>query len=146
MLPHPFKIQKYQQNEPEFNGVYSRNNLLKIRDGKYVIRLDKYRSKGPLWIASYVNDNNVIHFDNFGVEYIPNKTRKFIGNKNVKTNIYIIQAFDLIMCGYFCIGFIDFMLKSESLLEYTNVISTNEYKKNAKIILKSFQQNLNKFK
>ena len=67
MLPHPFKIQKYQQNEPEFNGVYSRNNLLKIRDGKYAIRLDKYRSKGPLWIASYVNDNNVIHFDNLNI-------------------------------------------------------------------------------
>ena len=48
------------------------------------------------------------------------------------------------MCGYFCIGFIDFMLKSKSLLEYTNLFSPNEYKKNDKIILKSFQKSINK--
>ena len=43
------------------------------------------------------------------------------------------------MCGYFCIGFIDFILKGKSLLEYTNVFSPNEYKRNDKIILKYFQ-------
>ena len=57
-----------------------------------------------------------------------------------------IQAFDSIMCGYFCIGFIDFMLKGKSLLEYANLFSSNEYKKNNKVILKYFQQNLNKLK
>ena len=55
------------------------------------------------------------------------------------TNDYIIQAYDSIMCGYFCIGFIDFMLKGKSLLEYTNLFSPNEYEKNDKIILKYFQ-------
>ena len=54
-------------------------------------------------------------------------------------NVYIIQAYDSIMCGYFCIGFIDFMLKGKSLLEYTNLFSPNEYEKNDKIILKYFQ-------
>ena len=54
-------------------------------------------------------------------------------------NIYRIQAFDLIMCGYFCIGFIDLMLKGESLVDYTNLFSPNGYKKNGKIILKYFQ-------
>ena len=58
---------------------------------------------------------------------------------NITTNIYRIQVYDLIMCGYFCIGFIDFMLKGKSLLEYTNLFSPNEYKKNDKIILKYFQ-------
>ena len=50
------------------------------------------------------------------------------------------------MCGYFCIGFIDFMLKGKDLLEYTNLFSPNEYKRNDKIILKYFQQNLNKLR
>ena len=58
----------------------------------------------------------------------------------------MIQAYDSIMCGYFCIGFIDFMLKGKSLLKYINLFSPNEYKKNDKIILKYFQQNLNKLK
>ena len=69
-----------------------------------------------------------------------------IGNENVKTNIYRIQAYDSIMLVYFCIQGIDFMLKGKSLLEYTNVFSPNEYKKNEKLILKLFQQNLNKLK
>ena len=61
-------------------------------------------------------------------------------------NIYRIQAYDSITCGYFCIGFFDFMLKDKSLLEYTNLFSPNEYNKNDKIIFKYFQQNLNKLK
>ena len=43
------------------------------------------------------------------------------------------------MCGYFCIGFIDFILKDKSLLEYTNLFSSNDYEENDKIILKYFQ-------
>ena len=65
---------------------------------------------------------NVANFDRFGVEHTPKKKiRKFIGNKNVKTNISRIQAYDWIICGYFCIGFIDFMLNSKSLLDYTGL-------------------------
>ena len=74
-----------------------------------------------------------------GVENIPKEIKKFIGNKNVVTNIYRIQEYDSIMCGYFCIGFIDFVLKGKSLLEYTNLFSPNDYKKNDKIISKYFQ-------
>ena len=59
------------------------------------------------------------------------------------TNIYRIQAYDSIICRYCCIGFIDFMLKGKSILEYTNLFSPNEYKKNDKIILKYIQQDLN---
>ena len=81
-----------------------------------------------------MNAENVTEFNSFGVEYIPKETRKFIRKKNFKTSIYRIQAYDSIMCGYFCIGFIDFMLKSKSLLEYTNLFSPNKYKKNDKII------------
>ena len=74
MLPHPltnFEIQKHYQNEPKFNGVYSRNNLPKIKDGAYVINLVEYKSIGTHWIASYVNTENVIYFDSFGVEHVP---------------------------------------------------------------------------
>ena len=74
------------------------------------------------------------------------KIRKFIGNKNVKTRIYRIQACNSVMCGCFRIGFIDLMLKGKSLLEHTNLFSLKEYKKNNKIILKYFQWNLNRLK
>ena len=85
------------------------------------------------WVDLYVNAENLTNFDSFGLEHIPNRIRKFIGNKNIKANIYRIQAFDSIMYQYFCIGFIDFMLKVKSLLESTNLFSSNEYKKNDKI-------------
>ena len=88
----------------------------------------------------YVNDNNVTYFDSFGIEHIPKEIREFIGNKNIVTNIYRIQAYDSIMCGYFQIGFIDFMLKGKSLLKYTNLFSLNDYAKNNKIILKYFEK------
>ena len=90
MPPHPltnFQIQKFCQNEPKFNGVYSRNNLLKIKDGAYVINFDEFKLIGIHWIALYVNGNNIIYFSNFGVEYIPKEIKKFIGNKNIITNI-----------------------------------------------------------
>ena len=119
MPPHPstnFEIQKYYQNEPKFNGVYSRNKLSKIKDGAYIINLDEYESIRAHCIALYVNAEN----------------------KNIITNTYRIQAYDSIMCGYFCIRFIDFVLKGKSLLEHTNFFSINEYKNNEKIILKIF--------
>ena len=87
----------------------------------------------------HVNDDNVTYFDSFGVEHIAKEIIKIIGNKNVITDIYRIQAYDSIMCGYFCIGFIDFILKGKSLLEYTNLFSSNDYEENDKIVLKYSQ-------
>ena len=133
MPPHPltnFEIQKYYQNEPKFNGVFSRDNLPnKIKDGAYVINLDEYSDIGTHWVALWVNNNNVTYFDSFGVEHIPKEIIKFIENRNIKTNIFRIQAYDSIMCGYFCIGFINFMLKGKSLTKYTNLFSPNNFKK-----------------
>ena len=80
--------------------------------------------------------NNIVNFDSFGVEHIPKEIKRFIGNRNIITNIYRIQVYDSIMCGYFFIGFIDLMLKGKSLLDYTNLSSSNVYEKNDKIILK----------
>ena len=134
-----FEMKGYYQKETRFNGVYLRKNLPKIKDGAYIKNLDKYDLIETQWTALYVNDNNVTYFDSFRVEHIPKELRKFIGNRNIITNNYRIQAFDSIMCGYFCIRFIDFMLKGKSVLEYRNLFSPNDYEKNDKIILKYFR-------
>ena len=130
MPPHPltnFEIIKYE-NKSRFNGVYSRDNLPnKIKDGAYVINLDEYSDIGTHWIALYVKNNDITYFDSFGVEHIPKEIIKFIENRNIKTNIFRIQAYDSIMCGYFCIGFINFMLKGKSLTKYTNLFSLNNF-------------------
>ena len=126
MPPHSlnsFEIQKYYQNEPKFNGVYSRDNLPKIKDGAYVINFDEYSDIRTHWVALYVHSND---FDSFGVEHIP-KEITFIDNKNIKTNIFRMQAYDSIMCVYFCIGFIDFMLSGKILTGFTNLFSTNNF-------------------
>ena len=69
-------LQKYYQNEPKFNGAYSRNNLPKIKDGTYVVNSDEHESIVTYWIALYVNNNNnVTYFDSFGVEHLPKKLK-----------------------------------------------------------------------
>ena len=154
MLPHPltnFEIMKYYENESRFNGVYSRNNLPnKIRDGAYVINLDEYSDIGTHWIALYVkNNNNITYFDSSGVEHIPKEIKKFINcssssasqNKNIKTNVFKVEAYDSIMCGYFCIGFINFMFKGKRLTEYTYLFSPNDFKRNDDTILNYFINN-----
>ena len=138
MSPHPltnFKIKKYYQNEPRFNGVYSRDNLPKIEDGTYVINLDEYSDIGTHWVALYVH-NNVNYFDSFGVKHIPKEIKAVIGHSlSIATIFFRIQAYDSIMFGYFCICFIDFMLAGKALAEFTNLFSPNNFKRNDDIIL-----------
>ena len=79
--PHPltnYEIQKYYQNEPRFNGVYSRDNLPKINDGADIINLDEYSDIGTHLVALRVNNNNVTYFDSFGVEHISKEIKAFI--------------------------------------------------------------------
>ena len=80
-------------------------------------------------MALYINNNTVTYFDSFGVEHIPKEIMKFIDRKNIITNIYRIQAYDSKMCGYFCIGFINFMFNGNSLTDYTSLFSPNDLKK-----------------
>ena len=89
----------------------------------------------------YVKNNDITYFDSFAVEHIPKEIIKFIKNKNIKTNIFRIQAHDSIMCGYFCIGFINFMFKGKTLTEYTNLFSPNDFKRNDDTILNYFMNN-----
>ena len=78
------QISEYYKNEPRFNGVYSRNNLLnKIKKGAYVIHLDEYENTGTHWVPLFVKANKVIYFDSFGVEHIPKEINKFIRSKEL---------------------------------------------------------------
>ena len=133
--------------EPIFNGVYSRDNLLERsfdekKDGAYVINFDEYSDIGTHWFALYVINNDVTYFDSFGVEHIPKEIRTFINNKNIKTNVFRIHAYDSIMCGHFCFGFINFMLLGKTLTEFTNLFSPNNFKNNDNIILNYFITNV----
>ena len=76
-----------------------------------------------------MKSNEVIYFESFGMEYIPKEIKKSIGNKNIKSNMFRIQDHNSIMCGYFCILFIEFMLKGKTLTDFTNLFSPNDFKK-----------------
>ena len=137
--------------------MYSRNNLPnKIKKGAYVINLDEYENKGTHSVSLFVKTNEVIYCDSFGIEHIPKKINKFINNdttkstaelsslersaiSSIKSNIFRIQAYDSIMCGYFCIEFINYMLKGKTLLDYTNLFSPNDFKKNDQVIKRIFK-------
>ena len=100
----------------------------------------------------YVHNNDVTYFDSFSVEHIPKEIKAFINhplssasqNKNIKTNIFRVQAYKSIMCGYFCIGFNHFMLEGKTLTEHTNLFSANNFKKNDDMILNYFMSNIEK--
>ena len=149
MPPHlltNFEIRKYYKNEPRFNGVYSRDNLPKtIKNGAYVINLDKYADVGTHWIVLYVKNNEVIYFDSFGVEDVPEEhvehvwCRTCFRHEDIKTNIFRIQAYNSITCGYFCIGFVDFIFLNKTLINFTSLFSPYDFEKNEKIILDYFK-------
>ena len=90
----------------------------------------------------YALNNNVTYFDSFGAEHIPKEIKKIIGKKNIRTNIFGLQAHNLVMCGYFCIGFIDFMLEGKTLTDFTNLFSPNNFKNNDDIVLNYFMTNV----
>ena len=144
LLFHPLtniEINEYYKNELRFNGVYSRNNLPnKIKKGAYIINLDEFENTGTHWVSLFVKTNEVIYFDSFGVEHIPKEINKFIGNKNIKSNLFRLQAYDSIMCGYYCVEFINYMLKGKTLLDYTNLFSPNDFKNNDKVIKRVFKK------
>ena len=143
LLPfHPLtniEISEYYKNESRFNGVYSRNNLPnKIKKGAYVINLDEYENTGTHWIALFVKPKYTVYFDSFGIEHTPKEINKFI-RSDIKSNIFRIQAYNSIMCGYFCIEFINYMLKGKTLLDYNNLFSPHDFIKNGRVIKRIFK-------
>ena len=132
MPPHPltsFELENYYQNEPSFNGVYSRNNLpKKIKDGAYVINLGEYADVGTHWIGLFCNRSEIVYFDNFGFEHVPEEIKKFVGNKNIIANIFRVQANNLVTYGHFCIGFIDFMLAGKKRTDFRSMFPLYDFK------------------
>ena len=110
-----------------------------MKDGAYVINLDEYVDVGTHRIALFCSRNEVAYFDSFGIEHIPKEIKNFIENKNIKTNIFRVQANDSVMCGYFCIGFIHFMLAGKTLVDFTNTFSPYDFEKNVDLILSCFK-------
>ena len=112
------KLKNYQMKLPN-----------KIKKGAYVRNLDEYKNTGTHWVSLFVKANKVIYFDSFGIEHIPKESNKFINN-NIERSIFRIQAYDSIMCGYFCIEFINYLLKGKTLLDCTTTKLLKEYLKN----------------
>ena len=94
---------------------------------------------GTQWIALFCNRIEIVYLDSFGVEYLPKEIKEFIGNKNIKANIFRVQANNSIMCGYFCTGLIDFMLAGKKLTDFTSLFSPYDFEKNDRIILSCFK-------
>ena len=80
-----------------------------------------------------------MYFDSFGIEYIPQEVLNKIRDKSITHNIFRIQDNESIMCGFYCIAFIEYMLAGKTLLDYTNLFSPNGYNRNDKIIYKYFK-------
>ena len=127
MPPHPltnFEIPKCHENEPKFNGVFSICKMpKKIKDGENVINLYQYENVDTHWIALFCNKSDIIYFDSFRVEHVPEEIKEFVVNKNIKANIFRVQAKSLVMCVFFYIGFIDFMLAGQKLTVFTSFFS-----------------------
>ena len=87
----------------------------------------------------FLKKNEIVYFDSFGVEHTPEEIKNFIGNRNIKANVFRVQANNSIMCDYFCIGFIDFILAGKTLIDYTNLFSPQDFDKNDQIIISYFK-------
>ena len=118
-----FEIIDYFKDVKRFNGVYSRDNLPNLKKGGYVINLDHSKNTGTHWVVIFVKKDEVIYFDSFGVEYIPKEVMERIKNKKIKTNIFRIQDNNAIICSYFCILLIEYILQGKTLTDFANLFS-----------------------
>ena len=105
----------------------------------YVIDLDDKNSKGTHWVSLFTDKNTAVYFDSFGIEYIPKEVLSKIKDKSITHNIFRTQDNVSIMCGFYCIAFIEYMLAGKTLSDYTNLFFPNDYKKNGEIIYKYFK-------
>ena len=94
---------------------------------------------GTHWVALFIKPKYTIYFDSFGIEHIPKEIKHTIGNKEIKANLSRIQAFGSIMCGYFCIEFMNYMFDGKSLIDFTSLFSPHDFKKNDQIIKRIFK-------
>ena len=104
-----------------------------------VINLDEYADVGAYWIGLFCSRSEIVYLNSFGVEHVPEEIKMLLGNKNIKANIFRVQANKSEMYSYFCIGFIGFMLAGKRLTDFTNTFSPYDFKKNDDIILSYFK-------
>ena len=103
------------------------------------MNLGEYADVGTHWVALFCKRNEIVYFDSFGFKHVPEEIKEFIENKNIIANIFRVQANNTIICGYFCIGFIDFMLAGKKLTNFTSMFSSYEFLKNDSITLSYFK-------
>ena len=94
-------------------------------------------------VALFCNKSEVVYLDSFGVEHVPEEITEFCENKNLIANIFWVQTTNSVMCGCFCIGFIDFMLTGKILTDFTSTFSPYDFRKNNDIILSYFKDGWN---
>ena len=88
-----------------------------------MISLDEHADVGTHRIAFFCKRSEIVYFNTFAVERVPEEIKNFIRNKNIKANIFRVQANNSVMCGYFCIEFIDFMFAGSKLTNVTSLFS-----------------------
>ena len=133
------KVSKYYETNCRFKGAFSRSNLPRIKDRAYVIILDDKNSKGAHWASLFSNRNIAVYSDSFGIEYIPQEVLNKIKDTSITHNIFRRQDNESIMCGFYSIAFIEYVLAGRVLLDYTNLFSPDDYKKNDKTMCKYFK-------
>ena len=106
--------------------------------GGYVVNLDDLGKSGTHWVAIFIDNGTATYFDSFGIEHIPMEIMEFLVGKNILSNIYRVQAYDSVLCGYFCIKFLEHMFRGGTLAGFTSMFSVNDFALNDKIILKMF--------
>ena len=109
------------------------------KNAAYVINLDKHADVDTHQIPLFCNRSEFVYFGSFGVEHVPEEIKEIAGNKNIIANIFRVQANNSVMCGYFCIGLIDFMLACKKLTDITSTFSAHDFEKNDKIVLSDFK-------
>ena len=119
------------------SDYYKYQYICKMQYPKTINLLDKTNQQLKFRTKKLFEVNDGPH-SQFGVECIPKQTVKFIGNKNIKINISRMQAYDSILCGYFCIEFIDFMFKGKNLTDFTRLFSLHNFLQNDPVILDYF--------
>ena len=131
---------RYFKNEPRFVGVFSKNTLPdKTDEGAYVINLEDDTKAGSHWVALFIKKDKCIYFDSFGIEYFPKEVEVFVKDlSEIDRNIFRIQSNKSIMCGYYCIKFIEYMFAGKKLHDFTILFSPNDFNKNDEIIKKMF--------
>ena len=134
---------KYFNYERRFNGVFSRDNLPRMKDGVYVIILYDQQSKGTNWVSLFIDRNLEVYLYSFGIEYILPELLNKIKDKFNAHNIFRIQDDDSIMYRFYCTAFIEYTIAGKTLLGYTNLFSLNNYQKNDKVICKYFKDKYN---